>query len=155
MTVLAAEMVKRFGLTPKIALVSHSSFGTYDTPSAKKMQRATKLLWEHAPELEVEGEMHGDAALSEEVRLAVFPRAKLKGAANLLIMPSLDAANIGFNLLKQAAGEGLTIGPILLGAAKPVNILTPTATVRRIVNLTALTAVESTLEGNGGVVVTV
>ncbi|MBI4692514.1 MAG: NADP-dependent malic enzyme [Gammaproteobacteria bacterium] len=149
MTILAAEMVKRFGLMPKIALVSHSSFGTYDTPSAKKMQRATKLLWEHAPELEVEGEMHGDAALSEEVRLAVFPRAKLKGAANLLIMPSLDAANIGFNLLKQAAGEGLTIGPILLGAAKPVNILTPTATVRRIVNLTALTAVESALEANG------
>jgi malate dehydrogenase (oxaloacetate-decarboxylating)(NADP+) len=149
MTILAAEVLRRFGITPKVALVSHSSFGTYDTPSARKMQRATQFLWEQAPDLEVEGEMHGDAALSEEVRLGVFPRAKLKGAANLLIMPSLDAANIGFNLLKQAAGEGLTIGPILLGAAKPVNILTPTATVRRIVNLTALTAVESTLGGNG------
>jgi malate dehydrogenase (oxaloacetate-decarboxylating)(NADP+) len=143
MTILAAEELRRFGLTPKVALLSHSSFGSYDTPSARKMQQAVRLLWERAPELEVEGEMHGDAALSEEVRLTVFPRARLKGGANLLIMPTVDAANIAFNLLKQAAGDGLTIGPILLGAARPVHIVTPTATVRRLVNMTALTVVES------------
>jgi malate dehydrogenase (oxaloacetate-decarboxylating)(NADP+) len=107
------------------------------------MQRATELLWQRAPELEVEGEMHGDAALSEEIRRTVFPNAKLTGAANLLVMPTLDAANIAFNLLKQAAGDGITIGPILLGAARPVHVLTPTATVRRIVNMTALTVVEA------------
>jgi malate dehydrogenase (oxaloacetate-decarboxylating)(NADP+) len=143
MTILAAEELRRFGLTPKVALLSHSSFGSYDTPSARKMQRVAQLLWERAPELEVEGEMHGDAALSEEVRSQVFPHSRLKGEANLLIMPTLDAANIAFNLLKQAAGDGVTIGPILLGTAAPVNILTPTATVRRIVNLTAVTVVEA------------
>ncbi|MBI3140278.1 MAG: NADP-dependent malic enzyme [Rhodocyclales bacterium] len=143
MTLLAAEELRRFGLAPKVALLSHSSFGSYDTPSAKKMQRALRLLWERAPDLEVEGEMHGDAALSGEVRSQVFPNARLKGEANLLVMPTLDAANIAFNLLKQAAGEGVTIGPILLGAAAPVHILTPTATVRRIVNMTALTVVDA------------
>jgi malate dehydrogenase (oxaloacetate-decarboxylating)(NADP+) len=143
MTILAAEELRRFGLTPKVALLSHSSFGSYDTPSARKMQRVAQLLWERTPELEVEGEMHGDAALSEEVRSQVFPHSRLKGEANLLIMPTLDAANIAFNLLKQAAGDGVTIGPILLGTAAPVNILTPTATVRRIVNLTAVTVVEA------------
>ncbi len=143
MTVLAAEAIRRFGIVPKVALLSHSSFGTYETASAQKMQRATKLLWACAPELEVDGEMHGDAALSEETRKVVFPNAKLKGAANLLVMPTLDAANIAFNLLKQAAGDGVTIGPILLGAAKPVHILTPTVTVRRLVNMTALTVVEA------------
>ncbi len=143
MALLAAEEVRRFGLTPKVALLSHSSFGSYETPSAQKMQQATRLLWERAPELEVEGEMHGDAALSEVVRNQVFPHSRLSGAANLLIMPSLDAANIAFNVLKQAAGDGVTIGPILLGTRAPVNILTPTATVRRIVNMTALTVVEA------------
>ena len=143
MTILAAEELRSFGLSPKVALLSHSSFGSYDTPSARKMQRVAQLLWERAPELEVEGEMHGDAALSEEVRSQVFPHSRLKGEANLLIMPTLDAANIAFNLLKQAAGDGVTIGPILLGTAAPVNILTPTATVRRIVNLTAVTVVEA------------
>ena len=143
MTLLAAEEMRRFGLTPKVALLSHSSFGSYDTPSARKMQQARDLLWERAPELEVEGEMHGDAALSEAVRSQVFPNSRLKGEANLLVMPTLDAANIAFNLLKQAAGDGVTIGPILLGAAAPVHILTPTATVRRIVNLTALTVVDA------------
>jgi malate dehydrogenase (oxaloacetate-decarboxylating)(NADP+) len=143
MTLLAAEELKRFGLTPKVALLSHSSFGSYDTPSARKMQRARELLWQREPEFEVDGEMHGDAALSAEVRAQVFPNAKLSGDANLLIMPTLDAANIAFNLLKQAAGDGVTIGPILLGAAAPVHILTPTATVRRIVNMTALTAVDA------------
>ena len=147
MTLLAAEEVRRFGLTPKVALLSHSSFGSYDTPSARKMQLATQMLWERAPELEVEGEMHGDAALSGDVRAQVFPRARLKGEANLLVMPTLDAANIAFNLLKQAAGDGVTIGPILLGTRAPVTILTPTATVRRIVNLTALTVVDSAARG--------
>ena len=110
--------------------------------SSRKMQKALALLHERAPELEVEGEMHGDAALSDEIRAKVFPSSRLKGPANLLIMPTLDAANIAFNLLKTAAGDGITVGPILLGAAKPVHIVTPTATVRRLVNMTALTVVD-------------
>ena len=143
MTVLAAEEIRRFGMTPKIALLSHSSFGTADTPSAQKMRTALALIRKIAPELEVEGEMHGDAALSGEVRRQAFPRARLKGDANLLIMPTLDAANISFNLLKTAAGDGITVGPILLGAAKSAHIVTPTATVRRLVNMTALTVVDA------------
>ncbi len=142
MTVLAAEEVSRFGLVPRVALLSHSSFGNEDTPTAAKMRRALALISAKAPDLEVEGEMHGDAALSEEIRQQVFPPSRLKGAANLLVMPTLDAANIAFNLLKTAAGDGVTVGPMLLGAAKPVHILTPTATVRRIVNVTALLSVE-------------
>jgi malate dehydrogenase (oxaloacetate-decarboxylating)(NADP+) len=138
MTILAAEEIKRFGLAPKVALLSHSSFGTEDTPTAIKMRAVLRLIEEKAPELEVEGEMHGDAALSESIRKQVFPNSRLKGQANLLVMPTLDAANIAFNLLKTVAGDGLTVGPLLLGAAKPVHIVTPTATVRRIVNLTAL-----------------
>jgi len=143
MTVLATEEIRRFGLTPKVALVSHSSFGTSEAPSARKMREALALITERLPELEVEGEMHGDAALSEEVRQAAFPNSRLKGEANLLVMPSLDAANISFNLLKTVGGAGITIGPILLGAAKPVHILTPNATVRRIVNMTALAVVDA------------
>ena len=143
MTLLAAEELKRFGIVPKVALLSASNFGSVDVPSAPKMQRSLAILHERAPDLEVEGEMHGDAALSEEIRLRVFPNTRLKGAANLLIMPTLDAANIAFNLLKTAAGDGVTIGPILLGAARPVHILTPSATVRRIVNMTALTVVDA------------
>ncbi|MEX2197955.1 MAG: NADP-dependent malic enzyme [Burkholderiales bacterium] len=142
MTMLAADELKRFGLTPKVALLSASNFGSLDLPSARKMQRALALLRERAPELQVEGEMHGDAALSEEIRLKLFPNSRLRGPANLLIMPTLDAANIAFNLLKTAAGDGVTIGPILLGAARAVHILTPSATVRRIVNMTALTVVD-------------
>ncbi|HUG77934.1 MAG TPA: NADP-dependent malic enzyme [Burkholderiales bacterium] len=142
MTMLAADELKRFGLTPKVGLLSASNFGSLDLPSARKMQRALALLRERAPELEVEGEMHGDAALSEEIRLKLFPNSRLRGPANLLIMPTLDAANIAFNLLKTAAGDGVTIGPILLGAARAVHILTPSATVRRIVNMTALTVVD-------------
>lgn len=138
MTLLAAEEVRRFGITPKVALLSHSNFGSFDDASARKMSRARELLEQMAPELEVEGEMHGDAAISEKLRLQIFPNSRLKGAANLLIMPNLDAANISFNLLKMMAGEGITIGPVLLGAAKSVHILTPTATVRRIVNMSAL-----------------
>jgi malate dehydrogenase (oxaloacetate-decarboxylating)(NADP+) len=142
MTLLGAEEVRRFGLTPKVALLSHSSFGTDNTPTAIKMRAALGLLRARAPQLEVDGEMHGDAALSEEIRGNVFPTSALKGQANLLIMPTIDAANIAFNLLKTAAGDGLTVGPMLLGAARPVHILTPTATVRRIVNVTALLSVE-------------
>jgi malate dehydrogenase (oxaloacetate-decarboxylating)(NADP+) len=142
MTLLAAEEVRRFGLAPRVALLSASNFGSLELPSARKMQRALRILQERAPELEVEGEMHGDAALSEEIRLRVFPNSRLRGLANLLVMPTLDAANISFNLLKTAAGDGVTIGPILLGAARAVHILTPSATVRRIVNMTALTVVD-------------
>ena len=143
MTVLAAEELRRFGMTPKIALLSHSSFGTANTPTAQKMRAALAILGKIAPDLEIEGEMHGDAALSAQVRRGAFPNSRLKGDANLLIMPTLDAANIAFNLLKTAAGDGITVGPILLGAAKPVHIVTPTATVRRLVNMTALTVVDA------------
>jgi len=143
MTLVAAEEIRNFGIQPKVALLSHSTFGTEDTPTAIKMRRVLALLKERAPGLEVEGEMHGDAALDENIRLAAFPNSRLKGQANLLVMPTLDAANISFNLLKTAAGDNLTIGPILLGPSKPVNILTPTATVRRIVNMTALTVVNA------------
>jgi len=143
MTLLAADEVRRFGLTPRVALLSHSSFGAENTPTALKMREALRLLKERAPRLEVEGEMHGDAAIVDHIRQRVFPSdARLKGQANLLIMPTLDAANISFNLLKIASGDNLTIGPILLGAAQPVHILTSTATVRRIVNMTALTVVD-------------
>ncbi len=144
MTVLAAEEVKRFGVQPKVALLSASNFGSVrGLPSAAKMQRALALLRERAPELEVEGEMHGDAALSEEIRRAVFPNSRLRGEANLLVMPTLDAANIAFNLLKVAASDNVTIGPILLGCSRPVHIVTPSASVRRLVNMTALTVVDA------------
>ena len=138
MTLLAADEVRRFGITPKVALLSASNFGSAQIASSRKMQRALELIRGAAPELEIDGEMHGDAALSEEVRLRVFPRTRLRGEANLLVMPTLDAANISFNLLKTAAGGGVTIGPMLLGAARPVHILTPSATVRRLVNMTAV-----------------
>ncbi len=143
MTILAADEMRRFGVVPKVALLSQSSFGSSDAPTAVKMREALQLINTRAPDLEVDGEMHGDAALSEEVRAAVMPDSRLKGSANLLIMPTLDAANIAFNLLKTAAGGGITIGPILLGAAKPVHIVTPTATVRRIINMTALAVVDA------------
>jgi malate dehydrogenase (oxaloacetate-decarboxylating)(NADP+) len=143
MTLLAAEEMRRFGVAPKVALLSASNFGSVDMPSARKMRAALELIRQRSPELEVEGEMHGDAALSEEIRLRVFPRARLRGEANLLVMPTLDAANISFNLMKTASGGGVTIGPMLLGAAKPVHILTPSATVRRIVNMTALAVTDA------------
>ena len=143
MAVLAAEEIRRFGITPKAALLSHSSFGTSNQPTAVKMRQALALIQARAPELEIDGEMHGDAALSDEVRRAAFPRSRLKGEANLLLMPTVDAANIAFNLLKTAAGDGISLGPILLGSAKPVHILTPSATVRRIVNMAALTVVDA------------
>ncbi|ELZ3401974.1 NADP-dependent malic enzyme [Acinetobacter baumannii] len=143
MTILAAEEVRRFGITPHVALLSHSSFGSDQTDSsAQKMREVYRILSEQAPELEVEGEMHGDAALDENIRHFAFPGSRFKGSANLLIMPNLDAANISFNLLKATSGNNVTIGPILLGAAKPVHILTPTATTRRLINMTALTVAE-------------
>ena len=142
-TLLAADEMRRFGLTPKVALLSHSSFGSSTHPSARKMQAALALINAMDPDLEVEGEMHGDAALSEDIRLRSLPESRLHGEANLLVMPNLDAANIAFNLLKVTGGEGITVGPILLGCAKPVHIVTPSATVRRIINMTALAVAEA------------
>ncbi|MEK7688308.1 MAG: NADP-dependent malic enzyme, partial [Pseudomonadota bacterium] len=141
-TLLAADEVLRFGIQPKVALLSHSSFGSSDHPSARKMAAAVKLLHQRAPTLEVDGEMHGDAALDAGIRDNVFPRSKLKAAANLVVCPSLDAANIGFNLLKTAA-DGLHIGPMLLGTALPAHVLTPSVTARGILNMTALAVVEA------------
>ncbi|HYO28592.1 MAG TPA: NADP-dependent malic enzyme [Azonexus sp.] len=144
MTLMAAEQVKRFGIHPKVALLSHSNFGSGSSESARKMSRAAALLPAiSSGELEIDGEMHGDSALSEEIRREAHPDSPLKGEANLLVMPNIDAANISYNLLKLTSGEGVTIGPILLGAALPVHVLTATATVRRLVNMTALAVVES------------
>ncbi|HEX8962409.1 MAG TPA: NADP-dependent malic enzyme [Rhodocyclaceae bacterium] len=142
-TVMAADEVRRFGVQPKVALLSHSNFGSVRSASAEKMSRTREIIEARFPELEVDGEMHGDSALSEAIRNTLYPDCKLKGEANLLIMPNLDAANIAFNLLKVTNGDNITVGPILLGAAKPVHILTPTATVRRLVNMTALATVDA------------
>jgi len=141
-TLLAADEVLRFGLQPKVALLSHSSFGSSEHASARKMAAAVKILHERAPTLEVDGEMHGDAALNVEIRNSVFPRSRLKEMANLVVCPSLDAANISFNLLKEAA-DGLHIGPILLGTDLPAHVLTPSVTARGILNMTALAVVEA------------
>ena len=137
MTLLAAEAVRGFGITPKAALLSHSSFGASDTHSARKMRLALALIHDRAPELEADGEMHADAALSEVIRDRAVPDSRLGGTANLLIMPTLDAAHIAFNLLKAAA-DGLPIGPMLLGMSKPIHVLVPSVTARGIVNLSAL-----------------
>ncbi|MGF6663402.1 malate dehydrogenase (oxaloacetate-decarboxylating)(NADP+) [Paraburkholderia atlantica] len=137
-TIMAAEEVRRFGIEPKVALVSHSNFGSSNAPSAQKMRDTLEILRERAPELQVDGEMHGDVALDSNLRREVLPDSTLEGDANLLVLPNIDAANIAYNLLKTAAGNNIAIGPILLGAAKPVHVLTPSATVRRIVNMAAL-----------------
>ena len=142
-TVMAAESMMRFGVTPKAALLSHSNFGTSDHPSALKMRATLALLREQAPWLEVDGEMHGDVALDAAARRVVMPHSTLQGDANLLVLPNIDAANIAYNLLKTAAGGGIAIGPVLLGAARPVHVLTPSATVRRIVNMTAVTVADA------------
>ena len=142
-TVMAAEEMLRFGITPRAALLSHSNFGSSDQPSALKMRSTLALLREQAPWLEVDGEMHGDLALDSAARLALMPDSTLHGEANLLVLPNIDAANIAYNLLKVAAGGGIAIGPVLLGAAKPVHVLTSSATVRRIVNMTALTVADA------------
>ncbi len=142
-TQLAADQLCDFGLIPKIALLSHSNFGSSEAPSAAKMRATRALLAEARPDLEVDGEMHGDCALDEATRLAILPRNTLRGSANLLVFPNLDSANIAYNLLKSAAGQNVAIGPVLLGCAAPAHIMTATATVRRIVNMTAVTVVEA------------
>jgi malate dehydrogenase (oxaloacetate-decarboxylating)(NADP+) len=142
-TIMAAEEMVRFGLKPKAALLSHSNYGSSNHPSALKMRETLALLQVQAPWLEVDGEMHGDIALDEAGRQAIMPHSPLSGSANLLVLPNLDAANISYNLLKTAAGGGIAIGPVLLGVAQPVHIMTASATVRRIVNMTALTVADA------------
>jgi malate dehydrogenase (oxaloacetate-decarboxylating)(NADP+) len=142
-THMAAVEMKRFGMQPKAALLSHSNFGSSCQPSALKMRDTLALLRQQAPWLEVDGEMHGDVALDPAQRTSIMPSSALSGEANLLVMPNIDAANISYNLLKTAAGGGIAIGPVLLGAAKPVHILTSSATVRRIVNMTAVTVADA------------
>ena len=137
MAVLCAQEVRRFGVEPKVAFLSHSNFGTTDLPSARKMRRAVQLLQRNHPDLEVEGEMHSDAAINERMRERVFPGNTLEGSANLLIMPSLDAAHISYNLLK-VMGDGLPVGPVLVGAAQPAHVMTASVTTRGLVNMTAL-----------------
>jgi malate dehydrogenase (oxaloacetate-decarboxylating)(NADP+) len=142
-TMMAAEEMMRFGLRPKAALLSHSNFGSSGQPSAVKMRRVLELLKAQAPWLEVDGEMHGDVALDGAARRTQMPNSSLAGDANLLVLPNIDAANISYNLLKTAAGGNIAIGPVLLGAAKPLHILTASTTVRRIVNMTALTVADA------------
>jgi malate dehydrogenase (oxaloacetate-decarboxylating)(NADP+) len=142
-TVMAAEEMMRFGFKPKAALLSHSNFGQSNQPSAVKMRRVLELLQTEAPWLEVDGEMHGDVALDGHMRAEIMPNSTLAGDANLLVFPNIDAANISYNLLKTAAGGNIAIGPVLLGAAKPVHVLTASTTVRRIVNMTALTVADA------------
>ncbi|MEZ5702751.1 MAG: NADP-dependent malic enzyme [Burkholderiaceae bacterium] len=148
-TVMAAEEMVRFGLQPKVALLSHSNFGSSNQPSAVKMRRTLELLQAQAPWLAVDGEMHGDVALDADARRNLLPESALEGDANLLVLPNIDAANIAYNLLKTAAGGNIAIGPVLLGAAKPLHILTASATVRRIVNMTALTVAEANVQEEG------
>ncbi len=142
-TIMAAEEMRRFGIQPKAALLSHSNFGSSDQPTAVKMRQTLALVQQRAPWLEIDGEMHGDVALDGAARKALMPNSTLDGNANLLVLPNLDAANIAYNLLKTAAGGNIAIGPVLLGAAKPVHILTASTTVRRIVNMTALTVADA------------
>ncbi|AZY48688.1 NADP-dependent malic enzyme [Bordetella avium] len=145
-TIQAGEEMMRFGVVPKIALLSHSNFGSRPTESSRKMALARRLVAERAPHLEVDGEMHADAALSEKIRVQAYPDSSLKGPANLLVMPNLDTGNITYNMLKMTGSNGVSMGPILLGAARPVHILTTSATVRRIVNMTALAVVDAQQE---------
>jgi len=142
-TIMAAEEMERFGVKPRVALLSHSNFGSSNNASAVKMRDALALVQQKMPGLQVDGEMHGDAALDSKLRAKIMPNSTLEGDANLLVMPNIDAANISYNLLKTAAGNGIAVGPILLGCARPVHILTPSATVRRIVNMTALCVVDA------------
>jgi len=146
MAVLAAAHVRRFGIEPKIALLSHSNFGSFDTDSARKMRRATEILNAQHPDLEVDGEMHGDAALSSVFRDRVLPNSRIKGEANVLIMPNLDAANIAYQMIKILA-DGLPVGPILIGGARPAHVLSPTVTARGIVNMTAVAVAEAQAAG--------
>ncbi len=142
MAILAAEAVRRFGIEPRVAFVSHSNFGSSDHPSAEKMRVACALAKRHAPELEVDGEMHGDTALSTTIRGIAFPDSTLTQNANLLVMPDLDSANIAFNLVKQLS-EGMSVGPILIGMAGSAHVVTPAITVRGLVNMTAVAVVNA------------
>lgn len=142
MTVLAAEEVRRFGLVPKVALISHSSFGTHQTPSAAKVRTALRLLHERAPELEADGEMRVDEALSDDLRRQICPDSKPSGQAKLLVMPNLDAANSAYGLLRMSGG-GVAVGPVLTGAALPVHVVTPSITVRGLVNMSALAVAQA------------
>jgi malate dehydrogenase (oxaloacetate-decarboxylating)(NADP+) len=149
MTLLAAEEMRRFGLRPKIALLSHSSFGSSEAESAAKMRQALNMIVHRDPELEVDGEMQGDAALSEEIRSRIFPNSRLRGQANLLVMPTLDAANVCFSVMR-VLGDGQTVGPMLLGGALPAHISTPSVSVRGIVNMTAVAAIDAQMQGKAG-----
>ena len=140
---MAAAEVRRFGMPPKVAFLSHSVFGSSSRASARRMREARDLFKQRAPGIECDGEMHGDAALSESVRRGYLPETTLTGSANLLVLPNLDAANILFNVLKMTGGHGVTVGPVLLGAAQPAHILTASATVRRVVNMTALAVADA------------
>ncbi len=148
-TLMAAKRLSVFGIRPKVALLSHSNFGTHDNPSARKMRDAVELISRAAPDLEIDGEMHGDAALSESLRNRLLPDSKLKGSANLFVFPNIDASNITFNLVRVLT-DGVELGPILMGAAKPAYVLTPSATVRRVVNMAALAVVEAQIRASGG-----
>ena len=142
-TIMAAEEMRRFGIAPRAALLSHSNFGSSNSESAKKMRAALEIIQQRAPGLEIDGEMHGDTALDPALLKSMMPDSPLTRDANLLVMPNIDAANISYNLLKMSAGNGIAIGPVLLGCAKPVHVLTPSATVRRIVNMTALCVMDA------------
>ena len=142
MAIMSAEQVRRFGIAPRVALLSHSNFGTSDTASARKVRDAVRLLRERAPDLEVDGEMQADSALDEALRSRLFPNSRLAGQANLLVMPSLDAANIAFNMVMML-GEGLHVGPILIGAAASAHIMTPSVTARGITNMSAFAVVDA------------
>jgi malate dehydrogenase (oxaloacetate-decarboxylating)(NADP+) len=149
LTLMAASEMRKLGLAPKVALLSHSNFGSSNAPSAVKMREVLALIQKADPTLEVDGEMHGDSALDATIRSGAVTSSPLKGDANLLVLPNIDAANISYNLLKTAAGNGIAIGPLLLGVAKPIHILTPAATVRRIVNVTTLAVVEAASDARG------
>lgn len=142
-TLLAVEKMRQLGMVPRVALLSHSSFGSRNSESAVKMRVALAMIQKQMPTLEIEGEMHGDAALNYDILKTIMPDSRLKGSANLLVLPNIEAANIAYNLLKVAAGNGVAIGPIMLGCANPVHVLTPSATVRRIVNMTALCVLDA------------
>jgi malate dehydrogenase (oxaloacetate-decarboxylating)(NADP+) len=144
---MAADELRRFGLPPKVAFVSHSMYGSSQRESARRMRAARDLFTQWYPDIECDGEMQGDAALSDKIRHDMLPDSTLTGAANLLVAPNLDAANILFNVLKVTSGHNVTVGPILLGSAAPVHILTPSSTMRRVVNMTALAVADAAATG--------
>lgn len=148
MAALAAEKVRQFGIEPKVALLSHSNFGSSGHETAVKVRDAVEILQRDYPDLEVDGEMHADTALNQELRDTLLPGSKLKGEANLMVMPSLDAANISYNMVKML-GDGLSVGPILVGSALPAHVLTPSLTARGIVNMTAIAVVDAQMHARG------